>query len=245
MLKMKKRSVLIMAALALIASTAVILLLLVRASSGEDNDWKEYRHLLKRGERLVDLAADDGRAYAIVSREGRRDYGDMLAVFENEGQSDWSRIYDNDFTGLKPWKIAIADIDGDGMQDILIAVRKSTHYDSREANRLFIFNYKNNQLVKKWTGSQIAGDWKQFYTGDFLPMKGEELIFVQKLSDGRERLAIYYWFAFGFIMLAESDAYDNITDLKITDSNLIKLEYGNKETAILTVKEGRILLYSE
>ncbi|NLC19189.1 MAG: hypothetical protein GX757_08250 [Clostridiales bacterium] len=238
-----KKALLSFAAISLFTVAVVIFLLFFGPISAEYKKFKEYKHLLKDREMFVDLSLTDGRAYAIISREGRSDHGDLLVIFEEE--SGWKRIYENDFADLKPWKITIADIDGDGMQEILTAVRKSTHYDSREGNRLFIFNFKNDLLVKKWTGSQIAGEWKQFYAGDFLPMKGDELIFVQRLPDGRERLVIYYWFAFGFIMLAESDAYDNISDLQMTDNNLIKLEYGNNETLHLTVKDGRIVAYSE
>lgn len=238
-----KKALLSFAVIGLFAAAVVIFLLFFAPKSAEYGEFKELKRLLEGKEKLVDMALADGRAYAIISREGRSDHGDLLVIFEEE--SGWKRIYENDFADLKPWKITIADIDGDGMQEILTAVRKSTHYDSREGNRLFIFNYKNDLLVKKWTGSQIAGEWKQFYAGDFLPMKGDELIFVQRLPDGRERLVIYYWFAFGFIMLAESDAYDNISDLQMTDNNLIKLEYGNNETLHLTVKDGRIVAYSE
>jgi len=226
-----------------IAMTAIVFLLHFFAFNAKD-EWKEFKSILKGKERIIDLARDKEKAYAIVSKEGRYDYGDFFVVFYLNDDNGWERIYENDFTGLKPWKIALADIDGDGVQDILTAVRKSTYYDKKEGNRLFVFNYKDNILVKKWTGSKIAGDWRMFYAGDFLEIKGDEIIFVEKKADGRERLSIYYWFDFGFLRLAESENFENIINVSAISNNLLAVEYGtgkDKQKRVLSVRDGKLL----
>ncbi len=230
------------ALIALIALTAAVVILLLTKSPevAKDDDIKKLRSFLDKNELIVDYAISKNRAYVIVSRQKNSEYGDLLLILEDSGNNEWNRIYENDFTGLKPWKIITADIDGDGQEEILTAVRKTTIYDQNDENRLFVFNYSDNILVKKWTGSKIAGRWRSFYAGELLPIPGQELIFIEKKENGREQLSIYYWFDFGFIMLAKSDEYENITKLSISEENLIEIEYDEKQTARLTVKEGKI-----
>ncbi len=155
----------------------------------------------------------------------------------------YKRIYTNDFLDLKPWKLILADIDGDGRIELLTAVRKTTYYDTQEKNRFFVFHYSDKKLVKKWTGSQIAGTWRDFIVGELLPAKGEEIIFISEDESGKEKLMVYSWFDFGFQALAESEGYENITGLVITGENQIELTYHAEEErkTILTVKKGKII----
>lgn len=226
--------------LIILTVAVVYILFLTKAAAGNKEEKSKFSSLLDKNELPVDYAISGNRAYVIVSRQEDKTYGDLLLILEAAG-NEWVRIYENDFTDLKPWKIATADIDGDGQEEILTAVRKTTIYDQSEENRLFIFNYSNNILIKKWTGSKIAGRWRSFYAGELLPIPGCELIFIEKTENGKERLSIYYWFDFGFIMLAKSEEYENFSKLSILEENLIEIEYDGKQTALLTVKEGKLI----
>jgi hypothetical protein len=181
---------------------------------------------LKPGEVLLDYREEKHTVYALVGTKGNKKQKDLLVVFDQNAEGGWKRSYENDFTGLKPRKIDTADIDGDGEKELLITVYKATHYDAVRKNRLFVFQY-HKVLEKKWTGSEIAGTWKTFYTGDLMDRKGDELIFVQRAAGGKERLVIYYWFDFGFVLLAKSGEYPKITDVKVTKEK--KLEVTCKE----------------
>jgi hypothetical protein len=216
----------------------VIMMKLFRQETGE---WKALEALLQKQETVIDGVREGTAAYTLLSREGRSDYGDIFAVFEQDGTGEWNRVYENDFADLKPWKLELADIDGDGTKEILTAVRKTTHFDPDEKNRMFIFNYENNILVKKWTGSQIAGIWKDFIAGDLLPISGDELIFIEQTEDGLEKISIYYWFDFGFLLLAESDGYKDIRNLTLQGENSIQITYDDGRTAALTVQHGKVV----
>ena len=192
-------------------------------------------------EQLIDYAVDGDIAYAFVSTTGSS-YGDWLLVFRHDVSGEWKRSYENDFTGLKPWRLRLADIDGDGEKEILTAVRKTTFYDKEEKNRLFVFNYTDGKLVKKWTGSDIAGSWENFITGELVNTKGEELIFITKTKEGLERLLIYHWFDFGFLMLAQSADYQDVIDVEIVKENRIRITYhdGQKKTEQFLLKDGMV-----
>ncbi len=224
----------------LLTGVGLAVIFALTSSAKTQDSWKEFSALLMENETVIDGVTDHNITYLITSREGRQDYGDTLTIFEKHSDIGWRRIYDNDFSGLKPWKIELSDIDGEGEKEIITAVRKTTRFDKTLKNRLFAFNLKNNKLVKKWTGSEVGGDWKDFIAADLIPIKGNELIFISKTKRG-ERISIYYWFNFGFIMLAQSKDYEKITNITINGENQIGITYkkDNKEhKVILRAKDG-------
>lgn len=215
----------------------------IKAKQVREAAWSEFRQVLDPGETMLDAASDHARTYAITSKTGNRKYGDTLSVFEQKQGRSPVRIYENDFKSLKPWKIELADIDGDNQTEILTAVRKKTHFDQTEKNRMFIFNYGQGKLTKKWTGSKIAGTWENFAAGDFVPIKGDELIFIRKTEAG-ERISVYYWYNFGFLLLAESKDYPVILEINRLEENRIFLtckERGKKRTIILKAENDRLV----
>lgn len=242
MVDMKKNFLKIIAILLLFLGIFLLPVILGRLFLSKDSLKASLETVLQKKENVIDAVREDTLAYAILSKEGRTDYGDYLAVFEQIEDNSWNCIYENDFTGLKPWKLQLADIDGDGVTDILTAVQKTTHFDAEEKNRLFIFDFKENKLIKKWTGSQLAGNgrWTDFTAGELLPIPGNELIFIEQSETGQEHLSIYYWFDFGFTLLAKSRDYKDIQKLSVIGENRMQITYDDNKTAVLTVKDGII-----
>lgn len=243
MLKLKTRIGYILLSLIVLSGAAIICLHAAASSQKTEGQWKDFQALLYRREVIIDGVRQERKAYVITNKESNPNYGDTLEVFQKGRAGDWKRIYENDFKNLKLWKIELADIDGDGQKELVTAVRKTTRHDKAVKNRLFIFNYTDGVLIKKWTGSQIAGSWKSFTVGDLVDIKGDEVLFISKARGG-DRIKVYYWFEFGFFLLAESEVYENVTGLSITGENRIHMNYresGEKKTADLTMKEGRLI----
>lgn len=194
------------------------------------------------GTKVIDGAVDHEFIYTLVSRSPSDHYGDVLQIHKRNGEQ--GQVYESDFLQLKPWKVEVSDVDGDGVNDIIVAVRKTTHFDDEEKNRLFIFNFDGEVLFKKWTGSQIAGEWRDFIVGELVPIPGDELIFIEQLPGQGERLQIYYWFDFGFSFLAASELYDQIVGIEILAENEIQMiaRRGQHEnTSILTLENGKLI----
>lgn len=233
-----------MAELIIKTGRIIILILLVLGMSGCSRAGDEVTEKLSAAllpeEVLIDWSQDSCYVYALIHTEGLRDYGNTLLVLEKENGS-FKRAYENDFRELQPWKIDTADIDGDLEMEILVAVRKTTPYDKELKNRMFIFNYRNDVLVKKWTGSQIAGTWRDFYTEELVDASGEELIFLEQSGEGQERIKVYYWFDFGFFLLAESSEYSLIEELIVSGENSIKVTLMKGLQINLSMKNGKLV----
>ncbi len=200
------------------------------------------------GSIVIDSAEFADMQVSIESRSGSDAYGDYLVIDRLEAQGTLSRVYELDFKEMKPWKLEVADIDGDGQLDILIAVHKMAHFDNQMRNRMFIFNFEDGVLVKKWTGSQIAGDWDQFYAEELLSIPGDELMILERLDERRSRLHIYYWLDFGFVALAISQPYSDVSGFTVEGENRITLTYevgGQAYEEQLMVVDGHIVAIHE
>ena len=224
---------------------AIGMLLIVWQMQDMAGTRKRLEKALVEGEELIAYAVEKDTAYAFVSTTGDKKYGDRFLVLNRQEKEEWERFYENNFVGLKPWKLSLSDIDGDGEQELLTAVLKTTHYDKEEKNRLFIFNYRNGKLIKKWTGSDIAGRWENFITGELVNTKGEEIIFITEAENGQEKLLVYHWFDFGFLMLAQSEHYNDIVDAEIAGENQIRIIYidktKTKKRERLQLRKGNML----
>ena len=206
------------------------------------NSRRDLLSALDKNEVLIDYTIDETLAYTLINKNGDSLYGDFFVVFEKKNNT-WHRAYESDFTKIMPWKLEVADIDHDDYPEIMIAVKKATPYDKEIKNRMFIFNYLDNILSRKWTGSQIAGIWRDYYTMDLLSSPGHELIFIEQTEEDMEKISVYSWFDFGFFRLADSEAYLRIQKISMVKDNLLEITYidEDKETnLLLSVVDGKL-----
>lgn len=194
---------------------------------------------------VLDRAEHGDLAYELIRRHQEGEDRIYLTVSRLRDHLPQVPLYENDFTVVKPWKVELGDIDGNGDSELLIAVAKTTHFDAVEKNRLFVFRYTGQTLVKKWTGSQIGGNWKTFRALDVVPtIPGEELVFIEQVEGKGERLGVYYWLDFGFALLAEGEFYPQINRLEVKADYLLEVEVrdgAGERTVDLQVKQGRMI----
>lgn len=202
---------------------------------------------LNPNQRIIDYAFNDRWLFAIIEDKGAGDCKRDIYIYKSVVSSKadkWEKVAGYDFTAVSPWKIRLGNIDYTDGPQVIIGVNKLTHFDKEINNRLFVFNWDGEKLYKKWTGTRLGYYLKDFYIIDFLDIKGDELVVIDKNEEGKERLLVYYWMDFGFQLLAESKFYDKIEDVKYLDYNLLELAYENqdKKTSVkVIVKEGQII----
>jgi hypothetical protein len=224
----------------LIAGAGLGMAVITRGPGIPEREFQALGKALKKNEVIVDYAVEDTKAFLLVSTDNEASWGELFLVLERKKEKEWVRVYENDFTGLKPWKLELGDVDGDGITDILTAVRKTTYYDQQEKNRLFIFDYQEAGLVKKWTGSDIAGNWMDFEVGELVDTKGEEIVFLSREGAGKDKLFVYAWYDFGFLMLAQSGEYEELLSAELYGKNRLCLTH-SKGKDFLMLKENKIV----
>ncbi len=178
---------------------------------------------------------------AFIQKDGvnGEPYGDYLYQLSYDGSVTGIKKVVRRFnlSDIKPMKVMLGDVDGDGLKDVSVMVYKRTEFHDIMAKRPFFYNIKNGQLNPLWRGSRLSRPFTDYVLFDIDNDGVCEIISAEILSDGKMAVAAYGWLSFGFEMLAESAEYEIISDIKIMD---------NGKLGIKTDKENVIeLFYSD
>ena len=99
---------------------------------------------------------------------------------------------------LRPWKLAVADMEGDGRPEIVLGLRKGTPYRPFLHNCLFVYGWDREGMFPKWLGSALSHPFTDFAFADLDGEPGDELVAVETDLDGSQCVVIYSWTGFGF-----------------------------------------------
>lgn len=125
---------------------------------------------------------DPGRHYAVrVLRRGR--------VIAQDVPSRW-----------RPWKLELADVDGDGRTEIVVGVHKATRYIPRPHNCLFVYRLREGRLHPVWLGSSLSRPFTDFTFAPPGSGRRWQLYAIEKTTVGRCGMALYRWNGFGFTL---------------------------------------------
>lgn len=128
----------------------------------------------------------------------------------------------------KPWKLDIADVDGDGVKEIVIGVFKSTKFFSKPHNCLFIYGWNGKKAFPKWLGSSLSRPFTEFMFADLDNQKGDELIAMETTLKGKKSISVYKWNGFGFTVEWRQGDWDTAKILDIENGQISVKANGEK-----------------
>lgn len=169
-------------------------------------------------------ATDDGTPeLLVISGNGQTDagerYGRLLLMCDASAKADMDRLgcippekilSRIDLSGIKPMKVQLGDVNGDGVNEVAICVYKTTKFHPVMAKRPFFFDLKDGNLIPVWLGSRLSRPFDDYILYDIDDDAIDEIISFEQLENGGRVIAVYNWKGFGFEMLTQSEEFDGV-----------------------------------
>lgn len=174
---------------------------------------------------IGDITGNNKDKLVLLTKDNGEEYGKDVIIFSLENEME--EIYRKNFSEFKPWKIAIGDIDGDGVDDISIGVYKESPLHQVMAKRPFIYSFKDGVLQPKWRGSRLSRPFDDYVFYDIDGDGIDEIISIEILKDNRKIINSYKWKGFGFEGYLESESFGDMESLIIKEGGVY-----------LNIKEG-------
>lgn len=198
-----------------------------------------------KNERVLDYArgdidGDGEDELVLIRKRFFSKYGGEVIIYS----SDDEEVYRRDFSDLKPWKLALGDIDGDGIDEVSIGVYKKTIFHPVMAKRPFIYRYEDGELYPKWRGSRLSRPFEDYVFYDIDENGIDEIMAIETLEDGEKLINTYKWRAFGFEGYKESKAFEYMDNIRIEEDKVyidVKDENSLKKAQIKLI-DNRIII---
>lgn len=173
---------------------------------------------------IGDIDLDGRDELVVINDKGEKENlptgepcGKIIEIYRDFSFSEGKPIigenpdYSFDFSGMKPSKIQLGDINIDGRLDISVVVYKSVKFHKVLAKRPFFYNFEAERLVPLWLGSRLSRPFDDFILTDINEDGISELVSIEELEDNNRVLAVYKWEGFGFNLISQSaDSYKEL-----------------------------------
>ncbi|MEA4849237.1 MAG: hypothetical protein VB106_18540 [Clostridiaceae bacterium] len=177
---------------------------------------------------ISDIDGDSNEEVLLIEGDQKTFYGQRLAVLSWD--DGLFKRYEREFRELNPWKVQTCDVDGDNRREIALGVYKEASFHPVMAKRPFLYNWDKEDIVPLWRGSRLSRPFDDYIFIDINIDGRDEIIAIERLSDGKKLINAYGWAGFGFESIAESMPYEDISELTA--------QHGGREGLMIRVKKG-------
>lgn len=116
---------------------------------------------------------------------------------------------------VRPWCLRTGDVDGDGRKEIALGTFKSTRLWPRVHRTLSFYAWDGQSARALWLGSRLSLPFREFHLLDVDKDASDELLAVERRSDGKWSLAIYNWDFFGFTLARRLGWWNSLQVLEV------------------------------
>jgi len=191
--------------------------------------------------------ADDNSITLIEPVRGNID-SNYIAVYRKKG-SEPEKLWESPPAPI--WDIFLADVDGDGLDELALCLFKTEQKDPKKDNRLQIYGWREGNIYARWRGTFLSKPFKIIAFGDIYGDAPEELVSIERGRIHPEQiyLCVYLWNSFGFDFLAQKRLQNIPEKVLVTDSDsngngIIKL--GSRKSALkYTIKNHTLVQMEE
>jgi hypothetical protein len=188
-----------------------------------------------------DLDRDGIAETVVITYSKRKDghpLGGEIVVLRPAGDGTLRTIWRQ--KKMNPWKLRLADVDGDRKSEIVVGVWKKSPRDPVMAKRTFIYGWNGKRMLPKWLGSRLSRRFDDFDLADVNGDGYSELMALEAAPGQNHRISVYRWKSFGLEWLGCTNDLPSLTALKSVDGRAVAIS-GSRQLRI-NHSHGNVIL---
>jgi len=180
-----------------------------------------------KGERILDfIVASRGigndESLIVIIGKNHEAYGNRIEIYDVSDSGEIIKTLERSMEKMNPWELKIADVNGDGINEIGITMYKKTRFHPVLANRPYIYSWKEDEIIPYWRGSRLSRPFSQYGYKDVNNDGRDELVAVEYLENEKEVIDVYGWKGFGFESIGQSEVFDEIGMIILNNKDPIR-----------------------